>query len=206
MKYKKIKVRSMDAPKRFYRILYVREDLNLFQLGVTILSAFDCQFCHMFMFFDKTNTYVDKSCIDEIPSKFEFDDEFTRDKDYEEYKISDLELGANNTFKLCYDTGENWEFEIKIYKAEKDLCETFFGKLIEGTGASIWEDNHYLFWKFLNGGSDALSDEEKAFLFEMLNINVEKFADFIDIEKLNENVENAESMCEHLLDMREMYI
>ena len=121
-------------------------------------------------------------------------------------QISDLELGANNTFKLCYDTGENWEFEIKIYKAEKDLCETFFGKLIEGTGASIWEDNHYLFWKFLNSSNNALSDKEKAFLFEMLNINVEKFDDFIDIEKLNENVENVESMCEHLLDMREMYI
>ncbi len=42
MKYKKIRVKSVDAPKRFYRLLYVREDLNLFQLGVTILSAFDC--------------------------------------------------------------------------------------------------------------------------------------------------------------------
>ncbi|EGY79367.1 hypothetical protein [Peptoniphilus indolicus] len=46
MNYKKIKVSSVDAPKRFYRVLYVREDLNLFELGVTILSAFDCHFCH----------------------------------------------------------------------------------------------------------------------------------------------------------------
>lgn len=196
MKYKKIKVSSTDAPKRFYRILYVREDLNLFQLGVTILSAFDCQFCHMFMFFDKKNTYVDKSWMDE----------FSNDKNYEEYKISDLELSANNTFKLCYDTGDDWEFEIKIYKAEKDLCENSFGKLVEGAGESIWEDNHYLFWKFLKGGSDALSDEDKAFLLEMLDINIEQFDDAIDMEYLNENVEDAESMCEHLLDMREMYI
>ena len=80
MKYKKIRVKSMDAPKRFYRVLYVREDLNLFQLGVTILSAFDCQFCHMFMFFDKKNTYVDRSWIEETPIDFGGKDVFPKDK------------------------------------------------------------------------------------------------------------------------------
>lgn len=204
MKYKKIRVKSVDAPKRFYRLLYVREDLNLFQLGVTILSAFDCQFYHMFMFFDKKNTYVDKSWLDESLIDFGFNNLFSKEKDYEKYKISDLELGANNTFTLCYDTGDSWEFEIKIYKTEKDLCENSFGRLIEGAGATIWEDNRQLFWKYLDCGSDAISVKEKAFLLKMVSVNVEQFDDPIDIEYLNKKIDDAESTCEELLEMRDM--
>ncbi len=33
MKYRKIKVVCNDCPERFYRIMYVRNDLNLMQLG-----------------------------------------------------------------------------------------------------------------------------------------------------------------------------
>ena len=43
-----------------------------------------------------------------------------------------------------------------------------------------------MFDKFLDGGSDAISDEEKEFLLEMVDVDVETFDDLLDIEYLNE--------------------
>lgn len=206
MYYKKIRVKSLDAPKRLYRLLYVREDLNLFQLGVTILLAFDCEFCHMFTLEDQKNTYVDKSWLNETPYIFDLLLSIPQEKDYEKHKISDLALGANNTFKLYYDSGDNWEFEIKVYKAEKDLPGKAFGHLIGGAGASIWEDNRQLFWKFIESGSDALSAEEKDFLSEMINVDVEKFDDPLDIDYFKDKIDKAESTCGRLQEIQDSYL
>ena len=206
MKYRKIKISSKDAPKRFYRLLYVREDLNLFQLGVTILMAFDYRFMHNFLFTDKKNEYVDKMWIEEYPIESPFDNGNSNYKDYENCILSDLILTAENKFKMCYDTGDNWEFEIKLYKAEKEFDDDSFGKLIEGAGGSIWEDNHYLFWKYLENGSEAISDEDKDFLLERLNIRVDDFDKPINVGSINDELESAEELCEHLLEMRDMYL
>ena len=206
MHYKKIRVKSLDAPKRFYRLLYVREDLNLFQLGVTILLAFDCEFYHMFTLEDQKYVYVDKSWLNDAPSIFDLLPSIPKNKDYEKYKISDLVLDANNTFKICYDSGANWEFEIKIYKIEKDLPGKAFGHLIEGAGAYIWEDNRQLFWRFIESGSDALSAEEKDFLSEMVNVDVETFDDLLDIDYFNNKIDRAESTCRRLREVRDSYL
>lgn len=203
MHYKKIRVKSLDAPKRFYRLLYVREDLNLFELGVTILLAVDCGFGHMFTLEDQKYVYVDESWVNDTPYLFDLLLSIPKDRDYEKYKISDLVLDANNTFKICYDSGDNWEFEIKIYKVEKDLPGEAFAHLIEGAGASIWEDNRQLFLRFIDSGSDALSAEEKDFLSEMVNADVETFDDPLDIDSLNDNIDRAESTCRLLREMRD---
>lgn len=206
MYYKKIRVKSLDAPKRFYRLLYVREDLNLFQLGVTILLAFGCEFYHTFTLEDQKNMYVDKSWIHDTPPIFNLLQSIPKNKDYEKHKISDLALDSNNTFKLYYDSGDNWEFEARIYKAGKDLPSKAFGHLIEGAGASIWEDNRQLFSIFIENGSDALSVEQKAFLFDMINVDVENFDDPLDIDYFEAKIDKAESICKRLLEIRDSYL
>ena len=132
MIYKKIKVMSTDDSKRFYRTMYVRSDLNLFQLGVTILSAFNCMFYHMFLFTDKRRSYIDSSWLEDDFAVYS--PIWEKSMDYEKCTVKDLTLESNNTFRLCYDTGDNWEFDIKVYKVEKDFDDDFFGRIINGKG------------------------------------------------------------------------
>lgn len=198
MLYYKIRVSSTDAPKRFYRIMYVRKDLYLSQLGYVVLIALGAEFEHMYMFRDKSNNYVDSSWLED---NFGFDC-LPKDLDYEEYCIDDLELKADRAFRICYDTGDDWEFNIKVYKKEVDLPEDYWGTVIEGKGDRIWEDNHYLFWQYLEKGSDALTDDEARPWNVYEDDNLDSFDDSIDIDLLNGDVEYADEFYETMQDLK----
>lgn len=203
MIYKKIKVMSTDDSKRFYRTMYVRSDLNLFQLGVTILSAFNCMFYHMFLFTDKRRSYIDSSWLEDDFAVYS--PIWEKSMDYEKCTVKDLTLKSNNTFRLCYDTGDNWEFDIKVYKVEKDFDDDFFGRIIDGKGQSILEDHHHLFWEYLEKGKDIFKDENILDFNPEILEELEHFDEPLNLEEFNSEVEAADSICDDLLEAKKNF-
>ena len=51
MKFIKIKASWEDYPDRLNRIFVIREDLSLYDLGVTLCKLFKTKFEHMFAFY-----------------------------------------------------------------------------------------------------------------------------------------------------------
>lgn len=173
MKYVKIRVTSVDCPKRFYRVMYVRKDLSLEGLGVAILSSLRCEFEHMFMFEDKSRHYVDESWLeDSLP--------FIEEVDYTKHTLQDINYYADKTFRLVYDTGDYWVFKIKVYEEEKELDEEYLGINIDAKGDRIWEDYRSEFLNYINGEKV----EDRPWNIPE-NKTIESFDDKIDIEDLN---------------------
>lgn len=80
--------------KTFYRTMYIRNDLNLFQIGVGILISLRAEFEHMFLFHDKGSSYMDASWVEGTNSPRR------PALDYTKVHLSDLTLNASNEFTL----------------------------------------------------------------------------------------------------------
>lgn len=154
MKYRLIRVYSKICPKRFYRKMYVREDLNLQELGVFILYSLGAEFEHMFLFEGRKVHYVDSSWLEDEPL---WDYEM---KDYSKYTLDTAQCWRDDTIKLEYDTGDGWEFVIKKLKTIKEFPdEDVAGWCVELAGYPLWEDNIMSFYEYIEDGKIEVNDE-----------------------------------------------
>ena len=184
MKYKKIRMDYKFAEEgRFYRVVLVREDMNLVELGCALVSAVGGTMLHLFTLDKKDVSYVPRSFNEYTP--------FEPNPELDNFGMDVL----GESFTLVYDMGDNWEFKCKIYKKVYEItdedCEHEI-IILEGAGQGIWEDNHYMLSRYLDGEipADATQDEEME-LFLPWNYDNETFGDFdkpLDLEDLNECV------------------
>lgn len=181
MLYQKIKVSCTDCPERFYRVMYVRKDLNLDRLGFVILCSLQCEFEHEFSFRDSEYSYVAEEWLEDFCGE--------EDRNRKLFTLADMQLDANDEFTMEYDTGDGWEFKIKVYKEEKEIDNTFFGTNIEAKGDRIWEDAHYDFEAYINGeeleGKPWNIPEEST---------PQDFDNIIDLDELNDSTEVYEEV------------
>lgn len=192
--YQKIKVSCIECPKRFYRTMYIRNDLNLFQIGVTILTALQAEFEHMFLFRDKEVSYMSESWTADANSPRH------PALDYTKVHLSDLKLNAANEFMLEYDTGDGWDFTIKIYKATKqfDAEEDRYGIVADAKGDRIWEDYHYAFDEYI-AGREVNEDEEGRPWNIPDDLPLSFFDEEVSIDELNDFMYEAENRSDRLL-------
>lgn len=132
MKFIKIKASWEDYPDRLNRIFVIREDLSLYDLGVTLCKLFKTKFEHMFLFEGDNCVYEDETRVL---------DSLKRAYDYKKKKALDVLLD-NKKLKFIYDTGEYYCFIVKkiskqIYEYPI-LCDAL---LLEANGDGIFEDN-----------------------------------------------------------------
>lgn len=170
MEYFKVKLEFNHKEKdRFYRVLLVKKDLNLVNLGVGIVTAFNGTLEHNFLFTTKTRSYVPRVFMEEGP--------MNNDVLMDDYTINDL----SKEFSFEYDTGEGYEFKSKIYAKTYTLDSNEEILLIEGAGAGIFEDNISSLYAYLDGDIDKedstkeLTDNGYVLPW---NLNLEKFGDF----------------------------
>ncbi|MGN1404948.1 MAG: hypothetical protein ACI4WM_01655 [Erysipelotrichaceae bacterium] len=178
MEYTKIKVASKDDPKRFYRIIAVANDPDLYQLGVIIGKSIRCWFEHMFFFRDGINTYCpDKYCEQDFDEPLSY------------YYLSDME----DKFVYEYDAGESYEFNITVMKRkyydDEDDDSGIMAKVIEGAGQGIFENDHSTLWRILAGVADLESPLDKNDYDGPMNMEeFEKLGDFFKPLNLDEMV------------------
>lgn len=145
MKYRLIKVYSTICPDRFYRLMYVREDLNLQEAGVFILYSLGAAFEHMFLYEAKGITYVDETWLEDALDEHQV-------QDYTEVTIENASYNDDGTLNLVYDTGEYWEFVIQKTCIEKEIDDEIAGWCLEMAGYPIWEDHISAFSSYIETG------------------------------------------------------
>ena len=174
MQYTKIKVSSQDDAKRFYRILAVKGDPDLYTLGAIIGSSLNAWFEHVYYFKSGRTFFEPKVWIDDFP----FGDE-VYDMGYSH--LSNL----GDSFVYCYDTGEGWDFDCKVYKRKFEYAneeEYPIGFVIEGKGQGIFENDHYTLHRYLLGDINPKSNEEDENKGQFLPMNME-FDTYGDFDK-----------------------
>ena len=189
MKYIKIRADFKYAKRgRFFRTVLVREDATMEELGEFLIEMFGGTFEHMFLFIKEKERieYVHPSWLKEDSFGF-----------YKQYSYRDrpfTELG--DSFVLCYDTGDGWDFKCKVYRTTKDIPfddeeDICFGFVLNGAGMGIWEDNIRSLMAYLDGEipEDFSGEDEENCIYKPWNFDIEKYSEFdnpIDIEDLNE--------------------
>ena len=107
MKYKKIRLNFKKCQdNRFYRTLLVKEDLNLFNLGCAIVTAFGGSFEHHFLFRTNDVNYCPKVYINSLNG--------TTNVLMDKYMVSNL----SNKFTFLYDMKSTTEYEANMFAAD----------------------------------------------------------------------------------------
>ena len=164
MKYRKMRVCLSGYKSRFYRVVLVREDVSVYELGVVLGTALGAEFEHMFMFRSDKASFCDPTWIDG-------DNEYS----YYDKKLNDL----GKKFKFIYDTGEDWEVDVTVNEKEYEIDSSDIAFLEDGKGQGIWEDNKYNLMRYLDGELDPDADEdEEEGIFLPWNYDIDGFSDF----------------------------
>lgn len=202
MEYTKIKISLKEHPKRLYRVLAIKGNPDLYQLGAIIGLSIEAWFEHLYLFRKKNVRYVVGSWMDG----------FFDERDMAEHHM--LDLGDN--FYYEYDTGEGYVFNCKIYKnkinyvdEEVDSEEEYpAAYVLEGVGQGIFENDHYTLDKYLYGDIDPESSEEsyedKDFQLLPQNLTLEKYGDFdnpLDIENMFYEQYRVDEIANHFKEM-----
>ncbi len=198
MLYTKIKMESSDYPKRFYRIIAVREDPDLYELGAILGLSVQAWFEHFYYFEDKNNTYVPDSWVE-----------------HDEVRMSDYHLSdLGDTFKYNYDTGEGWQFNCKIYKTKYEYVSEFddypISMVLEGKGQGIFENDIWTLDRYLDGIIPADSNEENLdeHMSLPMNMDFEVYGDFdkpLDLDFFEFYDEQVEDIAKHFKEEDEEY-
>lgn len=182
MRYRTIKVSFKDYPKRLKRTLTVREDVDLFTLGLIILDSLKAMFHHYFYFKTKDQIF--------LPENFE---NLWNEKSVFMTNYHLLDLGEKCT--LVYDTGDWYEFEIKIAKEAKEIRSRRFAFIEKAVGAGIFEDNIRNLHQYFDGeiSGDTKKDNRKKEIFMPWNLQIESYADYDlapNLELMNEELQD----------------
>jgi len=182
--YTKIKVASKDDGKRFYRIIGIKGNPDLYTLGAYIGQTIGAWFEHMYLFHVGKKQYVADSWLEE--------GFFSEEYSLGECHLSDL----GKKFVYEYDTGEGWEFDCSVYEKPYIYNDEYFEEdgypdciVIEGKGQGIFENDHGTLCRYLDGEIDPESSEENEELFQFLpmNLDLKKYGDFdneLDVEDM----------------------
>ena len=151
MAYLKIEVALKGVSKRVYRDFYVKDDILLEEFGIKVLSTFNVQFEHCFLFsLGAKKEYVLPEWLEEYPDFYA--------GTYKGMKLLDMPRDDKNRFVLEYDTGEGYEFNVTISDEKIDKITSKENMVcIGGRGEGIFENDRYLLTLFLK-----LNSMEKA--------------------------------------------
>lgn len=175
MHYTQIKITYPHFEKRFYRILAVKEDMNLVLLGAVIAKNLGAWFEHVYTFETKDKEYVPETWLDEPTS-------LKTALPMSQYTFKDLP----DSFHFIYDTGEDWNFFCKKMKKTIEYHTDDINQpmpiafLVEGKGAGIFENDRWTLDRYLNGeiNPELDGDDEENDIYFPMNLDLDTFKDF----------------------------
>lgn len=176
MHYIKVKVSFSYGPKRLYRVLLVPEGTNLVRFAQIIGDSLHFEWEHLFRFSTKTARY--EADYDD------FDAYFAPESSYLMKDFTIEALGEKAVFE--YDFGDEWKFDVRLYKRHVEREGDKEVWLLEGAGQGIWEDEIYSLISYLDGViNDSTEVDEDSEYSLPWNFENTKFSDFdkpLDLE------------------------
>jgi len=101
-----------------YRIIAVRPDMSLYELGIAVLDAFDFDDDHLFGFYDNVKRHYSSKVCFEHPELFQQAQEegwggFGNNKqvyNMDEHCVSDIFIRKGKKWLMLFDYGDQWHF------------------------------------------------------------------------------------------------
>ena len=169
MKYTKIRLDFKYGPKdRFYRVVLIKGNPDLFKLCVMFGTALGATFEHAFLITSTLkNWYVEAGFMEEPLDGYKY---------LGNYKLYDLP----EKFCFEYDTGDGWRFDCKRYKRLVELDSNEEVVLLEGAGQGIWEDNIGTLYALFDGeiDKDYNQEDEENGIYKPWNYHINKYSEF----------------------------
>lgn len=111
---------STESP---YRIIAVRPDMGLYELGISVLEAFDFASDHMFGYYDNFKSPYRSKVAYEMEGIIAQADAFgttTKKKTFnmEEYTVRDIFTRKGKRWLMLFDYGDEWPFWLKFVNKE----------------------------------------------------------------------------------------
>lgn len=150
MKFIRIRVRWEDRPKDLYRVLLVREDIDLKTLDHVLRSLFKMNNGHESCFLGDRleQVYTDPSLFSDFPTA-------SVQSDYSQVRLLDA-LKANANLRFLYDLDNEYRFLINRSSAKTiSLPLLTDAILLEAKGDGIFEEDREGLHAFLKGGRKA---------------------------------------------------
>ena len=181
MLYKTLQIEYMPFPNRLSRIIKVREDLDLFTLGVVLVVALNGKFQYPFVFQTRRRDY-----LSEYFNQLDYDTQVYMTN----YHLKDL----GNNFIFMYDTADSWIFKVKVTTTE-EIRSRKHGFIIDAVGQGIWENELALLTRYLNGEirgdiRQGQEEDKPTHLWERKVLPLSDFDRVLDIQSLDETFEN----------------
>ncbi len=206
MKYKKITIRWQKHPDFLNRTLLVRNDVDLFTLGIIILDSMNTFFDDEFAILDQNNLYAllpehAQYIFNDLPGEY---------KNIEDFGLKDL----SNQFQLIYsDMEEDYVFDCQIFE-EQTKDNKQYAYLIDGKCRCLFEDNSKLLDKYAKGKvkkSSSFMDLIEKTDFPPTNISFNQLKEIEDFnlefeqevfhDKMNETLPDyVEAICQQYKD------
>lgn len=140
-----LKVKLLGQEDRLYRIMEIPYGFSLADVAYAVLATFQADGSHLFSIEYKKERYACEADMGD------FDTEYASDQ-----FLTELNIRKNSKFILCYDYGENYEFEISVTEIRNH--DSIFTdeklRILDGAGYSIWEDMHYFLDMYYDNGSE----------------------------------------------------
>ncbi|MCI5670595.1 MAG: hypothetical protein SOR23_06720 [Candidatus Enterosoma sp.] len=200
MTYTKIRMDFYAQPtkNRFYRVVLVKGDPDLFKLSVMLLTAVKSEFEHCFLLHENPkSSYVMAPFMEEPMYGYKY---------LGYYHLSDLP----EKFTLEYDTGDGWEFNCTKYKETVDLNFRRDIIILEGAGYGILEDNIHTLYDYFNGKINPHSSECNEDEGYFLPFQFDTYGDFdlpLNIRKENDDLQRLfKSNYRQILESEKDYI
>ncbi|MCR5795474.1 MAG: SseB family protein [Solobacterium sp.] len=174
MEYRKLTLTSADAGDRLSRILYVKNDISLKELGCLFLTTLHTDPFHPFMFETGNKNYVSSAFVNPPRPDCPCMDGYT---------FADLP----DEFTFLFDVDYGWYFtcrkgdETARYRGKKPA-----GVLAGGSGAGIFLDERDSLIRYISGQIDPEAEEDREHeCYLPDNLDLDTFGEFdqpLDIE------------------------
>ncbi len=188
MLYTKLRLDFKYAPRgRFYRVLLIKGNPDLFKLGIAFLTILGAAFEHSF------EINIKKGKESYVTAPFLKEPLFGGLKYLGNYHLRDLP----NKFDFEYDIGDGWDFVCTRYKINKNIKEDNKDLIVlEGKGQGIWEDNIGTLYALIDGEINPKETKEnsKKGIYKPWNFKINKFGDFdlpLNIEEINKSIDES---------------
>lgn len=180
MKYKKIKIQWEKNPNFLNRTLLVRNDVDLFTLGIIILESMYAEYQKEFYILDRQTLYAfEPGYTEQI-----FDDQF-KYKLIEDYGLKDLP----DQFQFIYDDfDEEYIFDCEILEEQKKDSKQY-AYLIDGKCKCLFDNNSVLLDEYAKGKikkSSTLMDLFDKVTFPPTNIPFDKIKEIENFDLKDE--------------------
>ena len=147
MRYTKIKMEFKGYEDRFYRVVAIKGNPDLFKLCVYLLTAVGSTFEHCFLINLSDASFVMAHFMEQPMHGY---------KHLMNYYLDDLV----EQFQVEYDTGDGWYFNCEVLGKPIEINSSKDIILLEGKGQGIREDNIFTLWEYLDGKIDNDFDKE----------------------------------------------